>query len=49
MTKLPAEPTTPAAPPKSAAERYLDLWERHVSLTARDGRLRQSGDSDGPE
>jgi len=37
-----------AAAPRSAAERYLDLWERHLSLTARDGRLRRPpSDEDG--
>lgn len=41
MTKPHDPRETSATPPRSAAERYLDLWERHLSLTARDGRLRR--------
>lgn len=41
MTTPHDKPDPRAAPPRPAAERYLDLWERHVSLTARDGRLRR--------
>ena len=51
MTTPPAPDETDAARPKSAAERYLDLWERHLSLTARDGRIRRpapDGDRDAP-
>jgi len=39
MTTPPKSPEPPAAPPRSPAARYLDLWERHLSLTARDGRV----------
>ena len=42
MTPPPDPTEPPSAPPRTAAERYLDLWERHLSLTARDGRLRQT-------
>ncbi len=52
MTTRPDPRETSAAPPRSAAERYLDLWERHLSLTARDGRLRRpppDGDGDASE
>lgn len=42
MTPPPDPTEPPSAPPRTAAERYLDLWERHLSLTARDGRLRQN-------
>ena len=53
MTTQPDPTETPSAPPRSVAERYLDLWERHLSLTARDGRLREiasgKGRGDAPE
>jgi hypothetical protein len=44
----PPDPSDPrAAPPRPAAERYLDLWERHLSLTARDGRIRRPQPDEG--